>query len=114
MKITKKMQNVIAELEYIIGSKCYNPNSYDGWSGIEGQGFRYPVNIPDENGEYIKVRANLNESVFVSVEKLPESSITHMKYKFGSNELHIGKGLVAILEYLERRYNLNFIELEGE
>ncbi|MEE1173208.1 MAG: hypothetical protein U0K87_12735, partial [Ruminococcus sp.] len=39
-------------------------------------------------------------------------SITYMKYKFGSNELYIGKGIIGILEYLEKRYGLNFSQLE--
>ena len=35
-----------------------------------------------------------------------------MKYKFGSNELYIGKGIIGILEYLEKRYGLDFNQLE--
>ena len=35
-----------------------------------------------------------------------------MKYKFGSNELFIGMGLIEVLEYLEKRYNIDFNEME--
>ena len=38
--------------------------------------------------------------------------IKYMKYKFGSNELFIGNGLIKALEYLEKRYDLDFSELE--
>lgn len=37
-----------------------------------------------------------------------------MKYKFGSNELYIGQGLMNVLEYLEDRYGLDFEKLENE
>lgn len=43
MKKTQNIANLIAELEYIIGDSCYNPNSYDGYIGEEGCEFRYPV-----------------------------------------------------------------------
>ena len=39
-------------------------------------------------------------------------ALTFMKYKFGSNELFIGKGLQNVLNYLEDRYGLDFAELE--
>ena len=29
---------------YKIGKQTYNPNSYNGWTGEEGCGFKYPVN----------------------------------------------------------------------
>ena len=35
-----------------------------------------------------------------------------IKYKFGSNHLYIGLGLIKVLEYLEERYSLDFNELE--
>ena len=34
MKLTKKMFKVMADLEYLIGSECYNPDSYDGWNDM--------------------------------------------------------------------------------
>ena len=45
-------------------------------------------------------------------DKISPDSITYMKYKFGSNELYIGKGIIGILEYLEKRYGLDFNQLE--
>lgn len=43
MRNNKRLANLIFELEYIIGSECYNPNSYDGYTGEEGKEFRYPI-----------------------------------------------------------------------
>ncbi len=36
-----------------------------------------------------------------------------MKYRFGSNELYIGKGLIKVLEFLEERYGVDFHQLES-
>lgn len=45
MKIAPEIAALIARLEYEIGRECYNPNSYDGYTGVEGAAFRYPVTI---------------------------------------------------------------------
>ncbi len=113
MKLNKKMSKMIAELEFLIGSECYNPNSYDGWNDIEGCDFRYPINLPDKEGNYKKIRMNLNESALISPEDITPEAVTFMKYRFGSNELYIGKGIIKVLEFLENRYGLNFNELES-
>ena len=34
MKIDKNTIGLISEIEYKIGNSCYNPNSYDGYTGI--------------------------------------------------------------------------------
>ena len=44
---------------------------------------------------------------------LKPEQINTIKYKFGSNHLFIGKGLMNVLDYLEKRYNINFNELEN-
>lgn len=113
MKLTNEMSKVIAELEFLIGSECYNPNSYDGWNEVEGCDFRYPINLPDNEGNYKKVRGNLNKCIYVNPEEITPSSVKFMKYKFGSNELYIGKGLLKAMDYLEQRYGLDFNELEA-
>lgn len=114
MKLTKKMCRVIADLEYLIGSECFNKNSYDGWRDISGCSFRYPVNVPDKNMEYyIKVRYNnINSSYKFDSRDIDDNTIKYMKYCFGSNELYIGNGIINVLEYLEERYNIDFWELE--
>lgn len=109
MVIDKKMVELICELEYIVGSQTYNPNSYNGWTGEEGCGFKYPVN-------YCKTKKDLNDHVLSKtkyrIDKINPDCIGTMKYKFGSNHLYIGDGIVAVLEHLEELYGLDFNELE--
>ena len=112
MKLSKDLCNVIAEIEYLIGSECYNPNSYDGWNDVEGCEFRYPIKIRKQNGEFIKVKTNINSTALLSTEDITTEAIRYMKYKFGSNELFIGLGIIHSLEFLENRYGLDFNELE--
>ena len=113
MKLNKKMNNVITDLEYIIGWSCYNPNSYDGWTCEEGRSFRYPVNVQIHEDEYyIKIRSKVSETDYI--ERLTAKMIKSMKYKFGSNEMYIGGGLIRVLEYLENRYGIDFNQLENE
>lgn len=106
MKLNKGIANLICEMEYLVGKQCYNPNSYDGYTGEDGCSFRYPVYIlqDKESGLFTKARWRM--------ENVTPDSIPTMKYKFGSNHLFIGDGLVSILELLEKRYDINFNELE--
>lgn len=106
MKLDKQMANLIFEMEYLIGMECYNPNSYDGYTGEEGKSFRYPVYIRDneQDKELSKHRTKISD--------VEPENIRTMKYKFGSNHLFIGDGLINILEMLEKRYNIDFNELE--
>lgn len=114
MKLGKKMIHLIGEIEYIIGSECYNPNSYDGWNDVEGCDFRYPVNIPDKDGNYTKIKTNINTTALLGQKAITEDSVSYMKYKFGSNELYIGQGIIKALRFLEERYHLDFNEMEKE
>lgn len=108
MKIDKNIANLIAELEYKIGSQCYNPNSYNGYTGEEGCEFRYPIYTSEKiNDEYV-------ERKHYTISSLQTEEVSTLKYKFGSNHLYIGDGLVKVLECLEKRYHINFNELEEE
>lgn len=111
MKLSKEMCKLIAELEFLIGSECYNPNSYDGWQDIDGCDFRYPISFPDADGNYSKIRGNLN-LVFDGGLDINENNIPYIKYKFGSNELFIGQGIIKLLDYLQNRYDVDFSEME--
>ena len=113
MKLDAKMCKVLADMEYFIGSECYNPNSYDGWNDIEGCEFRYPINVPI-NGEdnYTKIRGKITGHWSLEGKSLTPEMVKYMKYKFGSNELYVGLGLIHIMEYLEERYGLDFNEME--
>ena len=104
MKVDKNTIGLISEIEYRIGNSCYNPNSYDGYTGIEGKKFRYPVyTVKDgkQDKHYGKVNLSTDEAL-------------SLKYKFGSNHLLIGRGIVSVLDFLEKRYDINFNEMEEE
>ena len=110
MELNKRTTKLICNLEYCIGSECYNPNSYDGWTGEEGCEFRYPVyiRVKKTDKELSRTKSNI-------VDRFPDvtpSAIDTMKYKFGSNHLFIGLGIKNLLEELEQRYDLDFDELE--
>ena len=92
-------------LLYIENTLDYNPNSYDGYTGIEGLGYRYPV----------KVYQNKNMRTYrSSITSISPSEVHTMKYVFGSNHLFIGKGIYNILNELEKRYGLDFDKMEEE
>lgn len=112
MELTKEMFGVIADIEQLIGAQCYNPKSYDGWNDIEGCAFRYPVTVTNQDGRTEKIRSNICKFYQIYQESLTPKSFLNMKYKFGTNELLIGQGIIQVLRYLEERYNLNFNELE--
>lgn len=107
MKVDKKIADLISELEYRIGNECYNPNSYNGYTGEEGCEFRYPVWTAKKTSEGYEECKH-----YGYISGLQPKDINTIKYKFGSNHLYIGIGLVRVLEYLEKRYDINFNELE--
>ena len=110
----KSIIRLIGEIEHIIGSEFYNPNSYDGWNDIEGCTFRYPINVPDKDGKYAKIRTNINTTALLDQNEITENSVSNMKYKLGSNQLYIGRGIIKTLRYLEDRYNIDFNEMEKQ
>lgn len=75
MILDNKMCKVIAEMEYLVGSQCYNPHSYDGWNDVEGCDYRYPINVPNQKGEYTKIRGSLNGSYLISEDSLTPETI---------------------------------------
>ena len=104
MILNNEMAKVIAKMEYLVGENCYNPNSYDGYRDEYGCWFRYPVHVRDEDGSQWKYRGAISE---ISAE-----TVDSMHYKFGTNRLYIGDALVAVLRFLEDRYDIDFNELE--
>lgn len=112
MKLDENTRRLITTLEYLVGFECYNPNSYDGWNDIEGRSFRYPISVPINKNDFIKIRGIISE--YSIYENLTDDALKFMKYKFGSNELFIGRGIMNILEYLEDRYGLDFNKMEQE
>lgn len=110
MTLNKEIAELICELEYLVGNECYNPNSYDGWTGTEGCEYRYPVYALDQQGagEAKKFRGNVAKSAT----EITPATVSTMKYKFGTNHLFIGSGISKILEALEERYHIDFNALE--
>lgn len=105
MKLDTNIANLITDLEFIIGNECYNPNSYDGYTGEEGCEFRYPVWTHQND---------LDKKYYGAIKDLEPDEIDTIKYKFGSNHLFIGKGLVKVLTYLEKRYKIDFNDMESK
>ena len=114
MQLTKELTDLICEIEYIIGDQCYNPNSYDGYTGDEGCSFRYPVYVyTDKSGdERVKIRGKVNSRYSYAGNVTPEL-VRGMRYKFGSNHLYIGEAIYKVLDMLQDRYRIDFSALEA-
>lgn len=106
MKITNETAQLVADLENIIGRKCYNSSSYNGYTGEHGAHFRYPVKYPNTKGTITKSRGTKKDINLDKVDK--------MRYCFGANELYIGKGIIGLLNELEQRFDISFEELLEE
>ena len=102
MVVDKSIADLICTLEYKIGKQTYNPNSYNGWTGEEGCGFKYPVNYCRNTEDLEAHRLTKTKS---RIDYLAPECVGTMKYAFGSNHLYIGDGLVEVLKYLEEIYN---------
>ena len=103
MKLTKATTDLICELEQIIGSQTYNPNSLNGYTLEEGLEYRYPVWYENKEGCDTKTSYRIRD--------IDKSKIGTIRYKFGSNHLYIGAAIIDALEHLERKYGLDFNEL---
>ena len=107
MKLDSQTANLICDLEYLIGRKCFNPKSYNSWTNVEGLLYRYPVTFQRiKNGDNIKADVKVQYAV---AEDVTPEMVESLRYKMGVNELYIGKGLIDILNEIERRYCLDFI-----
>jgi hypothetical protein len=107
MKLTKELAELITGLEYELGCKCNNPNSYNGYTQVYGKSYRYPVTFSCSKEEN---KLSKTRSIVRGLEG-PEL-IRTMRYKFGSNEMWVGRALETMLNILEERYDIDFNELE--
>lgn len=109
MKLTKKTAKLIYDIESIIGNKCYNENAAYGY----GDYIRYPVwaytTQQDKTQVWEKFRYNTQRGSYPNIKPSEAKSLV---YRFGANELEIGKAIIEVLEFLEERYNIDFVELE--
>jgi hypothetical protein len=99
--LSRKRKKLLTKLERIVGGNCFNGNiqNYYMWEWEnEGRWFRYPITFVDKNGKKRK-------------ERYPEDSMASAKmqtgyYAFGANQLHIMRGLVEVIDYLEAHHDL--------
>lgn len=120
MKEAPEIIELLHEVEYILGNQCYNGNiqNYGAWGQWEGEGrsFRYPVRYYDEEDEIRKYSSKLPRKLDENFKKksvfLSEEEMSDAHYAFGANHLYVFRGLKKILNYLEDRYAISFLELE--
>ena len=101
-KLTKKRARLLAELEYLVGSSCYNA-SIQNWGpgGVfegEGRDFRYPLTVVDPEGGKHKIRYRADGDT-------PAALITGY-YAFGANQLQIMMALDDVLRHLEDNHGM--------
>ncbi|MDD1960092.1 hypothetical protein NP534_08235 [Pseudomonas sp. 39004] len=118
-KRTFDFYRLLHEIEFEIGSECYNGNIQNfgpggSWEG-EGRDFRYPVRFTNAEGEREKYRGKLPFTMSSSGEIayciLGENRFSSAHYAFGANELYIMRGIKHALEKLESRFGIDFDEL---
>jgi hypothetical protein len=107
------------EIEYEIGSECYNGNIQNHgpggvWEG-EGRDFRYPVCFTNSEGAKEKYKDTLPYTKSSSGDYanciLGEDRYNTAHYAFGANQLYVLRGIKHAIEKLERRFNINFEQL---
>ena len=110
---------LLHEIEYEIGSECYNGNIQNFgpggvWEG-EGRDFRYPIRFTNSEGKREKYKGVLpytkSSSGDLAYCVLGEERFSSAHYAFGANELYVLRGIKHALEKLESRFNINFDEL---
>ncbi len=110
IKEVKLLKDLIINMEKRIGGECYNSNiqNYGSWGDWEGEGrdFKYPFNYYDKERNKIK-------KWYLSEDMTPEE-IQSAYYAFGANQLHIGRAIINLIDYIEKRYEIDFIELEKQ
>ncbi len=118
-KRTLAFYRLLHEMEYEIGSECYNGSIQNfgpggSWEG-EGRDFRYPIRFTNSEGEREKYRGMFPYTRGSSGEKtyciLGEERFSSAHYAFGANELYILRGIKDALEKLESRFGIDFDEL---
>lgn len=112
MKANNDMVELLLDIEEIIGSFVYNPNSYNKDTKSSGMYYQYGLTctIFDERDKVEReIVANYYHRKRMTIEQFQESF-----YKFGANHLHIGQALINVLTLLEERYDLDFNALEKQ
>lgn len=114
MKITNDTVDLICQLEYLLGCHVVAASGDQIKYPVTAKAFCYDDKRLDESMsapkywlpiEYGKDGYDFGE---------PATFIGNLHYKFGSNHLYIGDGIVDMLGYLEKRYGIDFNELEAK
>ena len=110
---------LLHDIEYEIGSECYNGNIQNfgpggTWEG-EGRDFRYPVRFTNSDGEVEKYKNRFPHTKSSSGELaycvLGEERLNSAHYAFGANQLYVFRGIKHALEAIEERFGIDFDEL---
>ncbi|MCH8544433.1 MAG: hypothetical protein LAT61_12750 [Alcanivorax sp.] len=114
-----KFYSFLHDIEYEIGSECYNGSIQNfgpggEWEG-EGRDFRYPVTFINSEGLKEKYKGVLP---FTRTEDgdfchclLGKKRYSSAFYAFGANQLYILRGVKNALEQIEKRFGIDFDEL---
>ncbi|QSX28485.1 hypothetical protein [Shewanella cyperi] len=114
-----KFYDLIHEIEYEIGSECYNGNIQNygpggDWAG-EGRDFRYPVTFINDKGDKDKYRGRYPFTKKVNGDyvqgQLGNKRYNSAYYAFGANQLYILRGIKHALEHIEKKLGINFDKL---
>ena len=102
MATSKRRVELIATIESIIGSQCFNANTMNWGAGgvFEGDGreFRYPIVFTDDQGNSKKSWGGYSGA--------PANVIMTGRYQFGANTLYIMRALDKVLTHLEKQHAL--------
>ena len=106
MRLKKELVPVIADMEYLIGKECYNPNSYDGWNDVEGCDFRYPVTLRfPPRDRFIKCKDNITLQSWREIEN---SDFCYKRETIKASPFKLDKQMFAPYNYAIRRNQLLF------
>ncbi len=111
MQVTEKMIRLISDIEEKIGGSCFNGDSYNGWNGEYGCDFRYPI-VYETKHDGGHLRHKTKNTIY-DAKDIDAENIMTVCYKFGANELSIGKAIIDILNMLEIRFGLDIESLES-
>ncbi len=92
MGINNITADLVSELDYISGSECPNPNSYDGYLDRKRREFRYPVVVSKHGTDVKKIayntRQKLLQSYFYDIKpeyfKTQNINLVQINYMFAS------------------------------
>ena len=130
MTINENIFELISEMEYIIGNQTLSKSTFIGGGlSVDDYGYRYPVRISlDGNQEESKTQIRDKVHTYKQVWRAYDDTTKEMKviktinttpdmiesmyYAFGSHKLYIGDALIKILEFLEKRYGIDFNDME--